>query len=51
MADISLFLTAACTLATFDIRKQVDQDGIEIVPEAQYSGETIKLVELLVAVR
>jgi len=43
LADISLFLTAACTLATFDISKQVDEDGVEIVPEVQYSGETIRL--------
>jgi len=42
LADMSLFLTAACTLATFDICKQVNQEGVEIVPEVRYIGETIR---------
>jgi len=39
---MTLFLTVARTLATFNIHKQIDRDGVEIVPEVRYSGETLR---------
>ena len=42
---MSLFLTIVNTLAVFDIRKQIGQDGVEIVPEVRYSGGVIRFAE------
>ncbi|KAH7097900.1 cytochrome P450, partial [Auriculariales sp. MPI-PUGE-AT-0066] len=41
LADMSLFLTIAMTLAVFDIVKAVDPNGEEIEPEEKYSGGSI----------
>ena len=43
---MSMFLTVANTLAIFDIRREVDQNGVEIVPEVRYTGATIRYVTM-----
>ena len=42
LADISLFMTVVTTLAIFNIVKQRDENGAEIIPEPKYSGSLIR---------
>lgn len=42
LADISIFLTCATTLATFDIKPAVDESGKEIIPDVVYTSGTIR---------
>ena len=45
LADASIFLACATTLALFDI-KPVVEDGKEIIPEVAYTTGTIRRVSL-----
>lgn len=41
VADLTLWLENACSLAVFDIKKQVDKDGVEITPELNFTPGVI----------
>lgn len=40
-AEDSLFITMASILATFDISKALDEEGMEITPSAEYTDSAI----------
>lgn len=44
LADSSLFIAIAMSLAVFDIRKPTDEKGVEITPTAAWEGDVVRFV-------
>lgn len=44
MADAIVWLTLATILATAKISKATNEEGNEIIPEGQYTGDTVTCV-------
>lgn len=51
LADVSVWISCAMSLAVFDITKKLDENGIPIVPVPKYTDGTIRRVLVCLIIR